>query len=324
MNSYDAPNRLLALRANLQQEQGQFFTVGCSWLTPDVVQFLKRHAHLGVLDPFAGEGHLVHAVRSVLKCVSSGLDIDSSMYAHNDSLEYIPKAHCIVTNPPYLSKARASRLKLAGPRRYFTSCPKHDNLYKIGLERCLQAAKYVVAIVPESFLHSSFDMTNLVHATVLEDSPFADTEVPTCVCCFDTTRIQRPVVICRAFRVLLHDLPTAFPGRTDIVFNTYGQITLHAIDGCVGNRIEFLHHASDTGPAARSIISVNVPVAARYVSRLVDLANAELEALREAYHDLVLSPFMGNTNSGVRRRRLGIAQARYILTRALEKLESGH
>jgi hypothetical protein len=42
-----------------------------------------------------------------------------------------------------------------------------------------------VAIIPETFLNSSYPKGRLRSLTVLEDNPFEDTEVPVCVACFD-------------------------------------------------------------------------------------------------------------------------------------------
>ena len=56
----------------------------------------------------------------------------------------------------------------------------------IALDNMLKAQKHVVAIIPESFINSSYMQKNKIYSiTVLEDNPFEDTENPVCVVCFD-------------------------------------------------------------------------------------------------------------------------------------------
>ncbi|MGI6680181.1 MAG: hypothetical protein ACOX3T_01610 [Bdellovibrionota bacterium] len=89
-----------------------------------------------------------------------------------------------MTNPPYLAKQSATRKKM-DLSEYFNSSV-YDDLYLIALDRMLEAQKYVVAIIPESFINSSYRKKHLLSSiTILEENPFTDTEVPVCVVCFD-------------------------------------------------------------------------------------------------------------------------------------------
>ena len=49
----------------------------------------------------------------------------------------------------------------------------YDNLYKIALERCLSVADFVVAVIPETFLLSSFDKSRLALVSVIEGDLFS-------------------------------------------------------------------------------------------------------------------------------------------------------
>jgi len=119
---------------------------------------------------------------------TKGLDIDPALaWRRNNSLKRIPllKTGIIITNPPYLTNYSAQRKGLyADVERYFAAS-RHDDLYKIALERCLDAAEHVVAIIPETFINSSFPKARLASLTILEDNPFEDTDAPVCVACFD-------------------------------------------------------------------------------------------------------------------------------------------
>jgi len=54
---------------------------------------------------------------------------------------------------------------------------------------------------------------------------------------------------------------------------------------------------------------------------LIEVANRRLANLREASHDLVLSPFKGNNKAGKRRRRLDYALARTLLQDSLREMQ---
>lgn len=119
---------------------------------------------------------------------TKGLDIDAALARRrNDSLRGIPrlKTGIIITNPPYLTNYSARRKGLFGDVERYFEANRHDDLYKIALERCLEAAEYVVAIIPETFINSSFPKARLASLTILEDNPFEDTDAPVCVACFD-------------------------------------------------------------------------------------------------------------------------------------------
>lgn len=119
---------------------------------------------------------------------AQGLDVDPARgWTINDSLKRVPKRAraIIITNPPYLTNYSASRKGLAEPARRYFRTSRHDDLYKIALEKCLDACPYVVAIIPETFINSAFPKARLASVTVLEDNPFDDTDTPVCVACFD-------------------------------------------------------------------------------------------------------------------------------------------
>ena len=166
---------------------GQFFTKGSEWLKPQVHDFIKESKCQIAYDPFAGEGHLLEISNQYGINQIIGLDIDTNLdWKINDSLLNIPAVEnaIIITNPPYLAKQSATRKKM-DLSKYFDNT-SYDDLYLIALEQMIKAQKYVVAIIPESFINSSFRNKNLLHSiTILEENPFIDTDAPVCVVCFD-------------------------------------------------------------------------------------------------------------------------------------------
>ncbi|MFY9259712.1 MAG: hypothetical protein WAO71_04305 [Gallionella sp.] len=316
---------------------GRFFTVKSSWLTAPVYEFIAHalsHAPR-VLDPFAGDGHLLDKCAAVFNCKINGLDIHHVKWAVNDSLLAIPAAadQMIVTNPPYLAKYSASRKGVgAAVAGYFADTDDED-LYQIALRRCLSAARFVVAIIPETFLNSKFPKHALVAVSVLENNPFTDTDVPVCVACFDTqqcdgvtaARIYKADIFCATLGDIHRQrLPAARDAR--IQFNVAdGQVALRAVDSTdPAIRIAFVlaadfHYARDKIKVSSRLLTYialqNVPPEA--LPDLITRANLALETLRTTSHDLILSPFKGNNKAGVRRRRLDYALARGLLLGAM-------
>ena len=316
---------------------GRFFTVKSSWLTAPVHEFIAHALSHSprVLDPFAGDGHLLAKCADVFNCEINGLDIHHEKWAVNDSLRAIPAAddQMIVTNPPYLAKYSASRKGVgAAVAEYFAHTDDED-LYQIALRRCLSAARFVVAIIPETFFNSAFPKHALVAVSVLEKNPFEDTDVPVCVACFDTqqrdgataARIYKADVFCATLGDIHRQrLPVARDAR--IQFNVAdGQIALRAVDGTdPAVRIAFIpaadfHYARDKIKVSSRLLTYialkNVPPEA--LPDMITRANLALETLRTTTHDLILSPFKGNNKAGVRRRRLDYALARGLLVGAM-------
>jgi len=209
-------------------------------LRPQVIEFILCSGKKAAFDPFAGDGHLLRAAEKIGLVRTKGLDIDPGQpWRRNDSLKRIPNAKTaiIITNPPYLTNYSAKRKGLdASVARYFGKS-RHDDLYKIALERCLEACEYVVAIIPETFVNSAFPKARLASLTILEDNPFDDTDTPVCVACFDGK--AKPLSGVRIFkndaylgRLSRLEKKRLVPSRSlPMKFNApRGQIALRAVD----------------------------------------------------------------------------------------------
>ena len=98
---------------------GSFYTTKSGWLTDQVRHFLEKalsESNGYLLDPFAGDGHLLEAVKAdpiIGKHVKqvAGFDVQGEIWPINDSLIAIPNPQraVIVTNPPYLANHSAKR-----------------------------------------------------------------------------------------------------------------------------------------------------------------------------------------------------------------------
>lgn len=313
---------------------GQFQTRGLSWLAPQVLDFIKTRNPLVLYDPFAGHGSLLHSAKEKVQVDICGLDIDPAMgWATNDSLRNIPpiSGAVIVTNPPYLAKHSAKR---KGVHDVVADHFEHRaDLYQVALDRCQQACPYVVAIVPETIINSSYPKSHFISITILEDNPFDDTDCPVCVVCLDKNLSiydSGPMIYVGEKRVgKLSDLERKrlHPRNSlRIEFNVRsGRIALRAVDLPNPTKaIQFMRrNESDYPPdrikvSSRLVTFLEIPsLPDNELDRVIRKANMLLATFRTETEDIMLSPFMGNTKTGQRRRRLDYYTARAILEQAV-------
>jgi hypothetical protein len=315
---------------------GSFYTTKSGWLTDQVRQFLEKalaEANGYLLDPFAGDGHLLDAIKtdSVLGAQvkqATGFDIQGDTFPFNDSLVAIPNPQraVIVTNPPYLANHSAKRKGVDQlVAKYFVGSSQ-KNLYRIALYKALESADYVVAIIPETFLLSTFPKHRLELAVVIQDSLFGDTDAPALVACFtkescaDAHIFTGNQSIGNLSEILA--LRDSIAPKQKIVFNEpTGRIGLRAVDGSDGKSpiafvaaVDFIYPAESVAVSSRLMTYLDLPeFSDAEISKLIAEANAVLSQIREASSDLVLAPFKGNDKNGRRRRRLDYALARRIL-----------
>lgn len=318
---------------------GQFFTRDKVWLQPQVIDFI-RSTHTSVAyDPFAGEGHLLDASIEQLEYKSViGLDIDSSLkWKINDSLESIPHIDdaIIITNPPYLSNYSAARKKVnEGVEKYFSKS-EYDDVYMIALDKMLESQPFIVAIIPETFINSSYKQKNrLSMITVLEQNPFEDTDTPVLVACFDNRKKDLDEVKVYRDNEYINTLGNIermrlIPDKkTPLVFNDInGWLGVRCVDTTNPNdmiRFDFkekIDYDWDGGIKVSSrlltLIDIDVPVDKRDI--FITECNDILFGVRSKSADLILSPFKGNMKNGRRRRRLDFLTCRSIMEKAYKK-----
>jgi len=323
---------------------GSFYTTQPGWLTDQVRQFLEKalvESNGNLLDPFAGDGHLIDAVKadSILgKHVkqATGFDIQGQMWPINDSLLEIPnpKHAVILTNPPYLANHSAKRKGIDQlVAKYFASSTQ-KNLYRIALKNALDAADYVVAIIPETFLLSTFPKHRLELAVVIQDQLFGDTDAPALVACFSKEVHEDATIFTGDQRIgnlgdILALRESAAP-KHKILFNfPVGRIGLRAVDGSDDKAqiafmpaSEFDYSSNKVVISSRLMTYLDLPELSDVeIGLIIVQANIALSRIREQSGDLVLAPFKGNNRAGRRRRRLDYALARRILNEAVSALQ---
>lgn len=319
---------------------GSFYTTRSGWLTDKVRDFLGKamaESRGFLLDPFVGDGHLINTIKAdpILGQQvkqATGFDIQGESWPINDSLVAIPNPTraVIVTNPPYLANHSAKRKGIDQLVAKYFADSTQKNLYRIALEKALASADYVVAIIPETFLLSTFPKHRLELAVVIQDQLFGDTEAPALVACFtkserDDAHIFTGNQSIGSLRDILA-LRESKATKQTIVFNDpQGRIGLRAVDGSDGKTpIAFVAAKDFSYPPDSVVVSsrlmtyLEVPgVPNERIPELIDKANSLLVSIRRQSGDLVLAPFKGNDRTGRRRRRLDYALARKIISSCL-------
>lgn len=321
---------------------GQFFTKESLWLKPQIIDFIKNSNCFVAYDPFAGAGDLLKHSHLYGISKTKGLDIDASLnWEINDGLINIPHIDnaIIITNPPYLSNYSASRKKIISKVEKYFKSSEYDDLYLIALSKMLEAQDYVVAIIPETFINSSFKQKNrLFSITILEENPFEDTDTPVCVVCFDNKIKDISEVLVYKNEDLVSTLGSLESFR--LIPNKKLKIAFNIIDAWLGlravdttdpkNMIKFDFKENfdyDWGKGIKtssrllSVIDISIPENDR--QKFIDLCNNMLFELRLKTKDIILSPFKGNMKNGIRRRRLDFNTARAIMEQAYYCLYGG-
>ncbi len=325
-----------------KQNLGQYYTRKHHWFFDPILEVFRSHVIKWIVDPFAGEGHLLEFFVQDNDWVLVGLDIDDDLvrkykYKKNDSLKGIPfvlpKENVLtVTNPPYKYKSTAKRQKNEYICEYFKD-NDYTNLYQLAIEKCLNFSRFSVIIVPETFLHlrnNKFEK-NIIAANIIENNMFNDTEVPVVSVLLDSEKTNTNYGIYRNRKFMLTNnkrkevLDSKLKeSEKEITFNNkLGQIFLRGIDGTGDKKIKFFNqykynfNTDEIKSCSRSLTIINIKDSFN-VDKVVEKANKLLEEIRRETSDTVLSPFMGNDKLGIRRRRLDFKLAKKILKTVLD------
>ncbi|WXL29150.1 hypothetical protein WG617_00650 [Mycoplasmopsis felifaucium] len=202
----------------------------------------------------------------------------------------------------------------------------------------LEAQDYVVAIVPESFINSSFKKKHLLSSiTVLEENPFLDTENPVCVLCFDN--IPKDLTDIKIYKndLLVGTLKEIFNLRINpehsvkIIFNDpSGWLGLRAVDSTDDETFIYFDYkenfkydwSNKIKHTSRHFSLININISNGKKDCFIDECNKVLSRLRKESKDILLTPFKGNTKKGIRRRRLDFKLARAIIEQAYITISS--
>lgn len=321
--------------------KGQFFTITNPFnhdLMFKWIALIPNFKSSILLEPFAGCNNILDMLEEIgyknkWKCY----DIDpktvilteNSKYPveERDTLVNYPSGYDIaITNPPYLSKSSATRSDIQFPET------KHNDLYKLSLEKMLQNNKYVAAIIPESFLTQELFHNRLFGVISLTMRMFADTDCPVCLALFIPEEEKEDIndfLIYSNEQLIgnylnIKEELTISNLNINFKFNDpNGEIGLIAIDNTKTNSIKFVLgetiESDKIKVSSRSItrISINENI---NIELLINKANEILIEERERTSDLFFTAFKGLRIDGKYRRRLDFNNAKRILTKAIEEV----
>ena len=346
------------MSVNTKRDLGQFFTRDAVWLRPHIRKHIEElgERYTVCVDPFAGDGHLLQ-LASEMKFQTVGHDIDVGICKTNgwgkpnDSIRQVihHAGAFILTNPPYLAKNSAKRMK-SSMVEYFSRgflptlddsrLNVLDDLFKLAIEQTIAKYDDSIWIVPESGIQDLDDLPHwkdrLHSVTILEDNPFDDTEHPVCVMIFSTSsslnQVWKNDTLLGTYDELrrVHNQTARGPSNlTHMKFNAPdGTLGYRAVDGTREDgsmRIKFCrgeelgYDRSNIKVSSRHLTYIEIELEGELLDKVIAEANRRIDAYREATHDVFLTAFMGNTKTGERRRRLDYKLARKIFNSVYEQ-----
>ena len=303
-----------------KRANGRYYTAGNPFDHPAFLAWAEqaRLRSATVLEPFAGANSLVERLREMGLC-SAFASFDAAPASldvqRRDTLADFPAGYDVcVTNPPWLARNSAAWRGLAFPDT------RHDDLYKVALERCLDNCPFVAALVPDSFIRAGLFHDRLFAFVSLTADMFADTGHPVGLALFDDAVGQPGRLQVWSGDFYVGDLaemearrPKPLPGGADVAFNEpRGNAGLLALDNTVEASIRFCDVRELAGyrvkPSGRAItvIAVDGPV------RIAEW-NAALTAFRVETRDALMTAYKGIRKDGMYRRRCDWALARGII-----------
>ncbi|QYC31207.1 hypothetical protein HGD80_01170 [Paulownia witches'-broom phytoplasma] len=242
----------------------------------------------------------------------------------------------ISTNPPYLAKNSCYRKKYTQTYKDYFKTSNFDDLYLLALSKMISTNQPGFAIVPETFINSKFDKTNVNRIIIIEPNPFEDTTVPICIVCFNGTKLEKQIIYKNDDKIgslqELKKLKIFVKEKSEFLkklrFNDVnGFIALLGVDSTnPEKKIKFIHknklkyNISNIKTSSRAITIVNSEefkyLDDSKIEKIIINANQILNIFRTQTKDVLLSPFKGNNKDNQRRRRLDFHLARNILTKA--------
>lgn len=326
---------------NSKRQHGQYFTKNNPFVFPVFTDWFKKarkNNTTPILEPFAGSNQipLLISIATDYNDRWSCYDIDPTVLDRNvtdhhieilDVLSDFPTDHkIIITNPPYLAKNSATRRGLK-----FPLC-NYDDIYKFCIEKCLDNADYVAAIIPESFIVQGLFLNRLESVISLTDKMFDDTECPVCLALFSpfSEDVNFDIYSNDIFLGTHYDLSKKIinsPEKYDLKFNDpNGEISVFAIDNNTEASIYFdfgykinpekIKHTS------RAFTRIKLPFCftEEELRGIIYLCEELLLNMRNETKDVFMTAFKGLRKDGKYRRRLDFQQIRNIISYAIFSL----
>ena len=309
-----APEKITRSRGRYYTNLFNPFTLK-SFLTWQPISVLKRHV---VLEPFAGANNLIRNLREIefaKEFVSFDILPHHADVRKRDTLLHFPQGYEVcITNPPWLYKSRAKRQRIPFP------CTHYEDVYQYALELCLKYCRYVVALLPASFLNSGLFRERLSRYILLHKKLFSHTDNPVCMALFSPEACADVEIFYDEEYVgNLQDLEAHIPKDTTPYLrmnDNEGTLGFIGIDGtqkesmcfCDGDELGRKYTISHTSRSITRISGVQVS------NERIHELNRYLTDFRKKTQDVSLTPFKGLRKDGKYRRRMDFRLLRSIIS----------
>ena len=295
---------------------GRYYTVRNPFDHPAFMAWADEADLHDVVEPFAGANHLIdHLKDAGYSFASASYDIEprAKEVERRDTIVEFPQGFsACVTNPPWLAKNSARARGIPFPDTGW------EDLYQVCLNLCLEHCEWVAAIVPESFIRSSFRKDRLSDFITMNTPLFTETEHPAGLALFkplhyvEERRLHHGLeYIGDLYHMLSYRLQPDPHGQPVKFADPKGNVGLRAVDGTAGPSIRFC--------SPYEIDASRVRPSNRFVTRLSVQRenwprwNEVLNDLRSRTRDVILSATKGMRKDGMYRRRLDFTLAKGII-----------
>lgn len=313
---------------------GQFFTERNIFKNNNVfINFMSANNlwNKNVLEPFAGANNLIHFLleqNPKLKYKSFDIEPKARDVFKNDSINnwFYNNFDLVITNPPYLSKHSAKRMKISADFH------EYDDLYKLSLSKCIANVRFTIAIIPSTLISSNRKEDKkiinklMIFQLLPNKENFNDTEHPVALAFFDNNKKDNDFLIYENNK-LIGNYQNIINKEKDIlknnnnwkvVFNTKnGNICINTGDNTKDKKNIKFHNSNwkssfDVKTSDRHKVKLliqNIEVNDEIISKL----NNKIQELRENNCDYLWSSFKGVSQTGHFRKRLNFQTIKRII-----------
>ncbi|AWX69369.1 Eco57I restriction-modification methylase domain-containing protein [[Mycoplasma] anseris] len=284
-----------------------------------------------ILEPFAGSNNLIHFLLKYnqnLKYESYDIDSQNKEVKQNDSIQnwIYENFDLVVTNPPYLSKHSARRMKLN------VDFQNYDDLYKLSLDRCISNVRFTIAIIPTTLINSNRkEDRKLINKLVIfqllpNKQNFSDTEHPVALAYFDHQKQDEDFLIYEdnkligSFNYLLDLENTILKPQNDlhVAFNIVGgNLCINASDNTKDKEnIKFYlaNWKEDSQVKITDRHKVKLMVKDLEINhQILNKLNNKINELRKNNCDYLWSSFKGVSETGNYRKRIDFKTIKKII-----------
>lgn len=317
---------------------GQFFTERDIFKTNIVFEDFMTKNNLWsqkILEPFAGANNLIKFLQNKnpkISYASFDLEPKDENVIMNDSLKNwnYQNFNIVITNPPYLAKHSAHRMKLE------VDFGEYDDLYKVCLAKCLENVRYTIAIIPTTLINSNRKMDQkliqklLIFQLLPDNQNFNDTEHPVALAFFDNQKDSNDFdlfennISLRSYQKLLKKQEDILSPKNTLTINfnhSNGNLCIYTSDNTKNwDNVKFFkadkilaQDVKNTNRHKVKILVVNKEISDEQIKQL----NNKILLLRENKCDFLWASFKGISKTGHFRKRVDFGIIKKIINSVL-------